>query len=127
LLETTILVDGLLFPECPRWHNEKLWFSDMHAHLVMTVDLNGNINTVVEVTGQPAGLGWLPDGRLLVVSMSNRRLLRLDPDGLVEVTDLSSLASSHCNDMVVTQQGGAYIGNFGFDAIGGQPPPWARY
>jgi sugar lactone lactonase YvrE len=110
-----ILLDGLTFPESPRWHTRKLWFSDFFTHRVMTVDLEGNAESVVEVSGQHSGLGWLPDGRLLVVSMTDRRLLRLDPEGLVEVADLSRLASYHCNDMVVDSQGRAYIGNFGFD------------
>ena len=114
VLETTVLLDGLGFPEGPRWHDGKLWFSDMGTNQVMTVDLDGNAETVVEVQGQPSGLGWLPDGRLLVVSMTDRRLLRLDPDGLVEVADMRELASFHCNDMVVDQQGRAYIGNFGY-------------
>ena len=117
MLETTVLLDGLLFAEGPRWHDGKLWFSDMHAHRVMTVDLDGKTETIVEVPGQPSGLGWLPDGRLLVVSMTDRRLLRLDPAGLSEVADLHELASYHCNDMVVDQQGRAYVGNFGFDFI----------
>ena len=119
--ETTVLLDGLMFGEGPRWHDGKLWFSDMQARQVMTVDLDGKAETVVEVLGQPSGLGWLPDGRLLVVSMTDRRLLRLDSDGLAEVADLSKLASYHCNDMVVDQQGLAYIGNFGFDTITQQP------
>jgi sugar lactone lactonase YvrE len=112
---TRVLLDGLAFPEGPRWHDGRLWFSDMHAHRVMTVDLEGRAETVVEVPNQPSGLGWLPDGRLLVVSMTDRRLLRLDGTRLSEVADLSALASFHCNDMVVDTQGRAYIGNFGFD------------
>jgi len=112
---TRVLLDGLLFPEGPRWHAGKLWFSDMHAHRVMTVDLAGRAEVVVEVPNQPSGLGWLPDGRLLVVSMIDRRLLRLDPGGLAVAADLSALASFHCNDMVVDDRGGAYVGNFGFD------------
>jgi sugar lactone lactonase YvrE len=115
ILETAILVEGLLFPEGPRWHDEKIWISDMHACWVMTVDLNGNVEKIIEVPESPSGLGWLPDGRLLVVSMMNRCLLRLDPEGLSEVADLSRLASFHCNDMVVDSEGRAYIGNFGFD------------
>jgi sugar lactone lactonase YvrE len=71
------------------------------------------------VPGQPSGLGWTPEGRLLVVSMTDRRLLRLDPDGLVEVADLSALANYHCNDMVVDGDGGAYVGNFGFNSHDG--------
>jgi sugar lactone lactonase YvrE len=87
----------------------------MHTRKVATVDLNGRTETIIEVPGQPSGLGWTPDGRLLIVSMVDRRLLRLDPDGLTEVADLAALASYHCNDMVVDEQGRAYIGNFGFD------------
>ena len=114
VFETKILLDGLAFPEGPRWKDGKLWFSDMRTKQVMAVDLDGNVETIVEVQGKPSGLGWLPDGRLLVVSMTDRRLLRQDADGLVEVVDLSELASFDCNDMVVDQQGRAYIGNFGY-------------
>src|SRR2546422_11634724 len=95
-----VLLDGLVFPEGPRWHAGKLWFSDMHGHRVMTVDLAGRAEPVVEVPGQPSGLGWLPDGRLLIVSMTDRRLLRLAPDGLPVAAPLSTLASFHCNDLV---------------------------
>jgi len=110
-----VLLDGLAFPEAPRWRDGELWFSDMTAQKVMRIGLDGKVKTVVEVSGQPSGLGWLPDGRLLVVSMTDRRLLRLDPGGLAVVADLSALAPFHCNDMVVDKDGRAYIGNFGFD------------
>lgn len=119
--DTTILLDGLLFPEGPRWHEGKLWFSDMQGLHVMTVDLEGNSAKIVKVKNSPSGLGWLPDGRLLVVSMIDRRLLRLDPVGLVEIADLSKLASFHCNDMVVDRLGRAYVGNFGFDLLANAP------
>ena len=104
----------LKFPEGPRWHDDKLWFSDMLGGKVMTVDLEGNTEIIVKIRGFPSGLGWDPQGRLLIVSMLDRRLLRLDPEGLTEVADLTNLASYHCNDMVVDNQGNAYIGNFGF-------------
>jgi len=120
-LKTNVILDGLLFPEGPRWHAGKLWFSDMQGLHVMTVDENGDSEKIIEVKKSPSGLGWLPDGRLLVVSMLDRRLLRLDPEGLVEVADLSRLASFHCNDMVVDKQGRAYIGNFGFDYAANAP------
>jgi len=119
--ESEVLLDGLMFPEGPRWHEEKLWFSDMHAGQVLTVDMNGKAEVIVTVPQSPSGLGWLPDSRLLVVSMVDRRLLRLDTEGLVEVADLSQLASFHCNDMVVDLHGRAYIGNFGFDLNAQQP------
>jgi len=120
-LETKVLLEGLAFGEGPRWHDGKLWFSDMHAHRVMTVDLDGKTEVIVEVPGQPSGLGWLPDERLLVVSMTDRRLLRLDSEGLAEVADLSGLAKYHCNDMVVDKHGRAYIGHFGFNMFVKQP------
>src|SRR5512137_1789260 len=100
-LKTSTLVEGLVFAEGPRWHEGKLWFSDQHAHRVMTVDLKGNTETIVGVPNQPSGLGWLPDGRLLVVSMTDRCLLRLDGSKFTVVADLKALASFHCNDMVV--------------------------
>ncbi len=118
----TPFLDQLAFPESPRWHEGALWFSDFYTHSVRRVGMDGRVETVVEVPGQPSGLGWLPDGRLLVVSMSDRRLLRLDSNGLREVADLSHLAPFSCNDMVVDARGRAYIGNFGFDIAARQPP-----
>ncbi len=112
-LETTVLLDGLTFPESPRWHDGKLWFVDIPTRRVMTVDLDGDAETVVETPDYPSALGWLPDGRLLVVSRLDRCLLRLDPGGLVLAADLSDLASGTLNDMVVDRQGRAYIGSFG--------------
>jgi len=117
MLTTSVVADGLWCPECPRWHNGRLWFSDMVAERVMTLDLKGNLEAIVEVPGLPGGLGWLPDGRLLVVSMKRRRLLRLDPEGLVEVSDLNKYAAYDCNDMVVDARGNAYVGNYGFDYL----------
>ena len=110
-----VLLDGLAFPEGPRWHAGAFWFSDMHQHQVIRLEPGGRPETVVEVANRPSGLGWLPDGRLLVVSMTDRRVMRLDGDTLVEHADLSKLASFHCNDMVVDARGRAYVGNFGFD------------
>ena len=120
--ETKVLLDGLCFPEGPRWHEGKLWFSDMHAHRVLCVGLDGRAETVVEVPERPSGLGWLPDGRLLVVSMRDRRLLRLDPSGLARLADLGHIATFDTNDMVVDRHGRAYVGNFGFDLIAGEQP-----
>jgi len=114
-LATTVLVDGLYFPEGPRWHDDRLWFSDMNARKVMTVDLSGHLETIIPVPGSPSGLGWLPDGRLIIVSMTDRTLLRLENGKLTQVADLSNMATYHCNDMVVDEKGRAYIGNFGFD------------
>ncbi len=114
------LVDGLTFAEGPRWHEGKLWFSDFYSHRVLTLDGEGRIETIVEVPGRPSGLGWMPEGKLLVVSMLDRRLLRLDTGGLETVADLGHLASGPCNDMVVDGAGRAYVGNFGFDRHQGE-------
>jgi sugar lactone lactonase YvrE len=122
MLRPETLIDGLRFPEGPRWHDGRLWFSDMHSQQVLAVDLDGKLESIVEVPQDPSGLGWLPDGRLLVVSMRDRKLMRLDPQGLVEVADLSEYAPCHCNDMVVDGLGRAYVGNFGFDLHQGQSP-----
>ena len=119
---TTIVVEGLCFPEGPRWHDGRLFFSDQHDHRVIAMAPDGATETIVEVPQQPSGLGWLPDGRMLVVSMLDRRVLRLDGGQLVEHADLSAFASAPCNDMVVDTHGRAYVGHFGFDMYGGEGP-----
>jgi len=121
--ETRIVASGLSFPECPRWHDGRLWFSDMGSpRRVATMDDGGDIETVVHVPNAPGGLGFLDDGSLLVVSMEDRRLLRLDQGRLEEIADLSGIATWHANDMVIDAAGRAYVGNFGFDFLGGAPP-----
>jgi sugar lactone lactonase YvrE len=119
---TTVLLDGLAFPEGPRWHDGRLWFSDQHDRRVVAMDPDGTAETIVEVPQQPSGLGWLPDGEMLVVSMLDRRVLRLEGDALVAHADLSELAPASCNDMVVDDAGRAYVGNFGFDMYAGATP-----
>lgn len=116
-----VLVDGLVFPEGPRWRDGKLWFSDMLTGRVMNVDLRGRTQTVAQGTEWLSGLGWLPDGRLLVVSMQSRRLMRLEGGELVQAADLSALTSYMTNDMVVDAAGRAYVGEVGFDVHGGAP------
>ena len=115
------LLRGLTFTEAPRWHERRLWFSDFYSHRVMAVDMAGNAETIVTVPHQPSGLGWRPDGTLLIVSMLDRRLLRLEGAALVMVADLAGLATGPCNDMVVDARGRAYVGNFGFDRYAGEP------
>jgi sugar lactone lactonase YvrE len=118
---TEPLATGLHFGECPRWHEGSLWFSDMHGYRVLRVDLAGRLEVVAEFPGRPAGLGWGRDGRLLTVSMTDRRLLCLVDGTWRQVADLSALATFDCNDMVVDTGGRAYVGTFGFDLHGGAP------
>jgi len=115
MTRATVLAEGLYFGEGPRWHDGRLWFSDFHAHAVKSMDAGGAVRTELQIDDQPSGLGWLPDGRMLVVSMRRRQLLRVDPDGVKVHADLSAIATFHANDMVVDEQGRAYVGNFGFD------------
>jgi len=114
--QTRILADGIYFGEGPRWRAGRLWFSDFYAHAVKSISLSGDLRTEFEIDDQPSGLGWMPDGSMLVVSMTKRQLLRRTPEGKLAVhADLSAIATFHCNDMVVDAEGRAYVGNFGFD------------
>ena len=116
------LLGGLTFPEGPRWRDGRLWFSDFYCHQVVAVDLAGARETIAEVPGQPSGLGWLPDGSLLIVSMRDQKLLRLAGGSLHHHADLSGHARYWCNDMVVDSRGRAYVGNFGFNRHDGETP-----
>jgi sugar lactone lactonase YvrE len=117
--EAKPFIDGLYFGECPRWHGGRLWYSDFYAGTVSSAGESGDVRIEVRVPGEPAGLGWLPDGRLLVVARKPRTVLRLEDDGhLVEHGDLNPMAGFYGNDMVVDATGRAYVGNFGFDLDG---------
>jgi len=119
----TTVIEGFSFLEGPRWHDGRIWFSDFYTHLVSSAREDGSdLRTEATVPQQPSGLGWLPDGRLLIVSMRDRRLLRREADGtLVTHADLSGHATGYLNDMAVDAHGRAYVGNFGFDLMGGAP------
>ncbi len=113
-----LYLEGLRFGEGPRWRGESLYLSDIADGRVLRVDEAGKSRVITALDGRPSGLGWLPDGRLLVVSMSDHRLLRLDADGLNEVADLTPLCGGHANDMVVNSKGQAFISNIGFEIEG---------
>jgi len=117
-----LVAEGFSFLEGPRWRDGWLYCSDMGASRVVRIDpATSAAETLAVVPEAPSGLGWLPDGRLLVVSMRDRRLLRVERDGRLALhADLSKLVSHWCNDMVVDDAGRAYVGNFGFDAFSGE-------
>ncbi len=122
-----VVASGLVFGEGPRWHEGRLWFSDMHDQRVWALDPATGVKELIAVIPEdPSGLGWTPEGDLLVVSMQDRSLVRVagsQPVGAVtHVADLSAFATFHCNDMVVDGSGRAYVGNFGFDLHGGGAP-----
>jgi sugar lactone lactonase YvrE len=121
--ELTTLLEGGSFFEGPRWHEGRWWVSDFYRQRVLAVAPDGSSEDVMTVAGQPSGLGWMPDGSLLVVSMKDHRLLRRSPAGEVTVhADLSAHCGGHLNDMVVDSSGRAYVGEFGFDLQGFADP-----
>jgi sugar lactone lactonase YvrE len=104
-------LEGLKFPEAPRWRHDRLVFSDMLERRVAATDLSGKVETLAELDDRPSGLGQLPDGRWLVVAMNTRQLLVLDDLAVPAVhADLSDVAPGPCNDMVVDARGRAYVG-----------------
>ena len=122
--ELQALMTGLALGESPRWHDDRLWFSDWGAQEVVAVDLEGKSEVIVRVPSFPFCIDWLPDGRLLIVSGRDRLLLRREPDGsLVTHADLTSLSDHPWNEIVVDGRGNAYINNIGFDFPGGEFVP----
>ncbi len=117
-----VVLEGLAFPECLRWHNDRLWFSDVYDHTVQVVAGPGKASVVLEVEGRPSGLGWLPDGHLLVVSMLDRQVVRLEGRTPVVHADLRPFFEHSANEMVVDETGRAFVGTFGFDVEGGDAP-----
>ncbi|MEV6304627.1 SMP-30/gluconolactonase/LRE family protein [Actinoplanes sp. NPDC051861] len=126
--EPRTVIEGLCYLECPRWHDGRIWFSDFYTYAVYSAAADGSdLRREVEVPQQPSGLGWLPDGRLLVVSMRDARILRREEDGSLSVhADLSGHVGGYPNDMVVDSRGRAFVGEFGFDLMGGAPLAPAR-
>jgi sugar lactone lactonase YvrE len=118
--ELMVALDGYSYLECPRWRDGRLWVSDFYTNRVVATDGRGHTEVMAEVPGQPSGLGFLPDGRALIVSMRDHRVLvRAESGQLIEHANLSGVVSGMLNDMVVDERGRAYVGNFGFDLMGG--------
>jgi sugar lactone lactonase YvrE len=123
MAEPEILLEGLVFGEQPRWHKGRLWFSDWGALEIVAVNLEGNREVMLEAPAFPCCADWLPDGRLLVVSAREGRLLRQEADGsLVTHGDLTGASSPPAgNELVVDGRGNAYVNGGGFDLIAGEP------
>ncbi|GAA2060685.1 SMP-30/gluconolactonase/LRE family protein [Williamsia deligens] len=122
--DATVVLENYTYFECPRWHDGRIWVSDFYTHQVISAQADGSdVRVEAEVPQQPSGLGWLPDGRLLIVSMRDHTILRREDDGSLAVhADLSHLVEHHLNDMLVDGNGRAYVGNFGFDLMNGGDP-----
>ena len=117
----TLLADGFVFLEGPRWHQGRLWISDMWGFKAYAVSTDGQREVLFDLPERPSGLGFLPDGTLLVVSMANRQLLTRVNGQLVTHADLSAFATGDCNDMVADAKGRSYVGNFGYNLLSGEP------
>lgn len=127
MAELNLLTDGGSFFEGPRWRDDRWWVSDFYRHGIYTVTTDGLVEKVLDVPQQPSGLGWLPDGSLVYVSMVNRKVMRRSPDGEVsEYADLSGHATGHVNDLVAANDGNVWVGNFGFDLMEGDDLKPAR-
>ncbi|MDP7737566.1 SMP-30/gluconolactonase/LRE family protein [Mycobacterium paragordonae] len=111
----TPLADGFCFGEGPRWFEGLLWFSDMLGEAVHTCDLRGSLTTLPLPGRTPSGLGFRPDGSLLIVSAEDRQVLRYDGETVSAVADLSDLVPASLGDMVIDDLGRAYIGSQAFD------------
>jgi sugar lactone lactonase YvrE len=120
----TVLMEGIVFGESPRWHEGRVWFSDWGAHQVIALDPEGDHEVVVSVPSFPMCIDFLPDGRLLVVDSAQQRLVRREPDGsMVTHADLAPVSHKPWNDLVVDANGNAYVNSIGFDFPGGEPAP----
>lgn len=122
LHDLTQFASGHQFLESLRWHAGALWASDFFSKEVLTFSADGTAKPAAEVPGAPSGLGFLPDGSILVVSQADAAVQRIAADGALSTyADFSSIAGGFGNDMLVTPSGHAYAGNFGF-ALGAEDP-----
>ncbi len=117
------LLTGGHFFEGARWHDGHFWVSDLYAGQVLKITPEGHAEVVVEMDDQPSGLGWLPDGRLLVVGMKSRSVWKCPEDGTLKLhADITPLVGGFANDMIVDHLGRAYVSNLGFDLFSGAAP-----
>lgn len=119
--ETEIILDGLHFGECLRWHEERLYLCDMYGDSIHRLDPASGDHEVISEVFHPGGIGWLPDGRMLVVASEDKRIFEVTPEGNQLYVDLSDFAPGWTNDMLVDEAGRAYVGNFGYDLFTDEP------
>jgi len=112
------LVSGRGLVESPRWHGDRLYFSDWSAGEVLAVDLGGRSEVIARVKSLPLCTDWLPDGRLVIVSSPDGRLLRREPDG--SLVTHADLGRPGWNDIVVDGRGNAYVNGAGFNPMAGE-------
>ena len=120
--DVTTLFEGGRFFEGPRWRDGSWWVSDFYRHTVSRIATDGTETVVAEVEAQPSGLGWLPDGSLVISSMKDHKVLRFADGELSVLADLAGMVGGHLNDLVTDAHGHTFVGNFGFDLMGGGAP-----
>jgi sugar lactone lactonase YvrE len=121
-----MLADGFIFLEGPRWHDNQLWLSDMRGETVYTLTEAGKRTKIASFPKHPSGINFLPDGRVVIISMQDRKLMQVEAGGkLTEYVDLSSMVSHDINDSVCDAAGNIYVGNFGYDLLAGEAPKTA--
>ena len=119
-LKSELFADGFVFLEGPRWRDGKLWTSDVNDKKVYTLTMDGKREVVVDVPRRPSGIGFLPDGTPIVVSMQDRTLRKIVNGELQPHGDVNALVGGDINDMVVDQKGNAYVGSMGYDLFRGE-------
>lgn len=119
--QATLVADGFVFLEAPRWHENRLWVSDVFDLKLYTVTEDGARSVVCKVPGRPAGIGFLPDKTPIVVSCTEKKLMMVTEGALSVYADLTDVAAGDLNDLVVDDAGRVYVGNFGYDLFGGAP------
>jgi len=128
MLEPTDVIEGFAFPECMRWRNDQLWFSDILGGAVYRWSDEGGLHEVAQIDSGPSGLGWTTTDELLVCDGQNRRILRLLADGRREVhADLSHVMTHTANEMITDARGWALIGGYGYNPDLDDPTPSSLY
>ena len=118
-----LLTENIAFAGRHGEHGGRLWFSDVHNYALKTVDLEGVVETVAAVSGRPAGMGFVRNGRLLLATALDRKLSWVGADGELELAcSLAGVAKGPLNDMVVDGNGHAYVGDIGFNFAAGETP-----
>src|SRR6185437_13040779 len=119
--QATLVADGFVFLEAPRWHDNRLWVADVFDFKLYTVTEDGTRSVVCDVPGRPAGIGFLTDNTPVVVSCTEKKLMKVIEGALSVYADLTDVAAGDLNDLVVDDIGRIYVGNFGYDLFGGAP------
>src|SRR5437868_2940643 len=119
--QATLVADGFVFLEAPRWHDNRLWVSDVFDLKLYTVTEDGIRQLVCNVPGRPAGIGFLPDRTPIVASCAEKKLMKVSENAISVYADLTDFATGDLNDLVIDDAGRIYVGNFGYDLFGGAP------